>query len=81
MGGQLGRLFLLPDLWLNPSESALTMALKFCPILVQISPLDSALTKGLAVSPLDCAVVENRGEGSGPRARNSNAGKGAGVTK
>ena len=36
---------------------------KSCTILVQITPLESALTDTDPVSPAECALAKNRGEG------------------
>ena len=58
--------FLLPDgslSVLNPLEYAVPRHLRFCTILVQISPLDSALTDGPPVTPLEYAVTETGGGG------------------
>jgi hypothetical protein len=67
-----------PDLWyrlpcyleqtryvapLTPLESALTRTARFCTILVQIGPLDSALTDTPPVTPLECALTKTSGGG------------------
>src|SRR5579864_4762143 len=48
---------------LSSLECAVPSTPKFCTILVQISPLDSALTDTPHVTPLECAVPGNGGEG------------------
>ena len=61
--------FLLPGRslsLLNPLECALPRRRGFCTILGQISPLDSALTDGPLVSPLECALTETGGRGLPP---------------
>jgi hypothetical protein len=46
-------------------ESALTRTARFCTILVQISPLESALTDTPPVTPLDSALTNTPGGGGG----------------
>jgi hypothetical protein len=46
---------------LSPLECAVPKHSKFCTILVQITPLDSALTDTLPVTPLECAVTKKGG--------------------
>src|SRR4029077_9952486 len=58
--------FFLPALLfslLSPLECAVPRHGPFCTILVQISPLDSALTDRPLVSPLECALAETGGRG------------------
>src|ERR1700687_368091 len=45
-------------------ESALTRTARFCTILVQISPLDSALTDTPPVTPLESALTNTPGGGA-----------------
>src|SRR6266849_1515558 len=47
---------------LTPLDSALPRNLAFCTILVQISPLESALTDTHPVTPLESALTKTRGE-------------------
>src|SRR6266851_4301199 len=51
---------------ISPLECAVPRNDEFCTILVQISPLDSALTDSPPISPVECALTETGGRG-GPR--------------
>ncbi len=48
---------------LTPLDSALTRNVEFCTILVQISPLESALTDTPHASPLESALTKTPGVG------------------
>src|SRR5579864_3269045 len=48
---------------LSPLECAVPSTIEICTILVQITPLDSALTDTVPVTPLECAVPKNGGGG------------------
>ncbi len=48
---------------LTPLDSALTGTARFCTILVQISPLESALTERAPASPLESALTKTPGVG------------------
>src|ERR1700688_1243206 len=50
---------------LSPLECALTRTARFCTILVQISPLESAFTDTPPVTPLESALTNTPGGGGG----------------
>src|SRR5579859_2077623 len=67
LSGRLLPLFCCPAdpfLHLSPLECAVPSTIEICTILVQITPLDSALTDTLPVTPLESAVPKKGGRGT-----------------
>src|SRR5579864_5031474 len=54
----------VPSCRLSPLECTVTRPSKCCTILVQITPLDSALTDTPTITPLECAVTKQGGGGT-----------------
>src|ERR1700676_4588794 len=61
---------------LSPLECAVPRPTEFCTILVQITPLDSALTDTVPVTPLESAVPKKGGRGTPDQKNNHTPSRG-----